>query len=215
MENRTPELTMPTAPEKTPEQIEQEMLQTRESLTTKVNALETQVVGTVQTAADTLTDTVGAVRSLVDTAPAAVTDTVKQAADVVGEKMKEIFDVTSHVQNHPWPSVAVSAGLGFITGLIAFRGGSSGLGLGTAPSAPVAAPAYLNSAPSAPAAPRAPGLFDELISMAGHKLRELAQTALETASQAATQSVRDNVPKLVDAATEAAGTKLNGLTART
>lgn len=210
MENRTPELTMPTAADKSPEQIEQEMLQTRESLTTKVSALENQVVGTVQTAADTISGTVGAVKSLVDTAPAAVTDTVKQAADVVGEKMKEIFDVTGHVQNHPWPSVAVATGLGFVTGLIAFRG-SSGLGLGVAPTAPVAAqPAY--SVPTAPAAPRAPGLFDELIAMAGRKLRELAQTALETASQAATQSVRENVPKLVDAATEAAGTKLNGLT---
>ncbi|WP_439631642.1 DUF883 family protein [Gemmata sp.] len=207
---------MPDAPDKTPEQIEHEMHQTREAMSAKVSALESQVVGTVQTAADTFTDTVGAVRSLVDTAPGAVSDTVKQAADVVGEKMKEIFDISGHVQNHPWPSVAVSAGLGFLTGLIAFRGRSSGLGLGSAPSAPVASayPAYMNSAPSAPAAPRGPGLFDELIAMAGRKVRELAETALETASAAANQSVRDNVPKLVDAATEAAGSKLNGLTAR-
>ena len=37
---------------KTPEQIERDMDQTRESLTEKVTALESQVVGTVQTAAD-------------------------------------------------------------------------------------------------------------------------------------------------------------------
>ena len=50
--------TMPV--DKTPEQIETEMFQTRESLTEKVAALENQVVGTVQNAANTLTDTVDA-----------------------------------------------------------------------------------------------------------------------------------------------------------
>ncbi len=54
MENRTEELTA-ASPVKTPEEIEREMLHTRESLTEKVAALENQVVGTVQTAADTLT----------------------------------------------------------------------------------------------------------------------------------------------------------------
>ena len=54
-----------TGADKTPEQIQAEMNQTRESLTDKVAALENQVVGTVQTAADTLTGTVASVKSLI------------------------------------------------------------------------------------------------------------------------------------------------------
>jgi len=39
---------------RTPEQIQAAMADTRESLTTKVAALENQVVGTAKTAADTI-----------------------------------------------------------------------------------------------------------------------------------------------------------------
>ena len=66
--------------DKTPEQIQDEMAITRESLTGKVAALEYQVVGSVQTAADTLTDTVAAVTASVFTAPETVSDSMKQAA---------------------------------------------------------------------------------------------------------------------------------------
>jgi len=69
--------------EKTPEQIEAEMMQTRESITQKVAALETQVVGTVQTAADTLTGTVEAVKELVTTAPGAVRIARAAALEIV------------------------------------------------------------------------------------------------------------------------------------
>lgn len=205
MDNPTQELTA-TTPEtqKTPEHYEQAMLQTRESLTAKVSALESQVVGTVQTAADTLTGTVGAVKSLMDTAPAAVGDSMKQAATVMSDKIKEVFDVSKQVQNRPWACMAASMGVGFITGLLVFRERSTA----NQGSSPVyaAPPTVTSSAPSA-----ARGLFDDLTSMLGRKVKELAETAIDSASTAANQSVRDNVPKLVDAAAEAAGTRLNGV----
>lgn len=176
--------------EKTPEQIEQEMAQTRESLTGKVAALENQVVGTVQTAADTLNGTVEAVKSFVSAAP----DTVKQAADVVGEKVREIFDISGHVRNHPWASVGTSALIGCITGWLLFRERGSRV------SAPAGAmPAYT---PPPPAAPSPPGVFDELVAMVGRKIREVAETAIDTAGNAVNQTVREEVPKLVDSAAE-------------
>ena len=84
--------------EKTPEDIQQEMLQTRESLTEKVEALEHQVVGTVE-----------AVKSFVTTAPETVSDTVKQAAAAVSESVKETFDITGHIRKHPLAAVGVAA----------------------------------------------------------------------------------------------------------
>jgi len=203
VENRTAELNAITpASETTPEQIEHQMQQTRESMTAKVSALESQVVGTVQTAADTLTGTVDAVKSLMDTAPTAVSDSMKQAAEVVGDKMKEVFDVNGHVRNHPWSSVAVSAGLGFLTGLMVFREKASGASAAAAP------PVYMTP-PAAAATPSAvSGLFNDLLGMLGRKVKELAETAIDSASTAANQNVRETIPKLMDAATEAAGTSL-------
>ena len=89
-------------PNKSPEEIEREMLQTRESITEKVAALESQVVGSVQTAADTLTHTVDAVKSLVSGAPEAVSDSVKQATAAVGDAMRDTFDISAHVRRNPW-----------------------------------------------------------------------------------------------------------------
>jgi ElaB/YqjD/DUF883 family membrane-anchored ribosome-binding protein len=210
VENRTEELNdiAPASP-KTPEQIEQQMLQTRESLTDKVSALESQVVGSVKTAADTLTGTVDAVKSLMDTAPAAVGDSMKQAADAVGDKMKEVFDMSGHVQNHPWKSVAVSAVTGFITGLLVFRDRAAVAG--SAPAAPV----YMATPPAASSPSPVSGLFNDLLAMVGQKVKELAETAIDSASTAANQTVRDSVPKLMDAATESVGARrLNGVTHR-
>lgn len=191
MENR--ELTPMT--DKTPDQIQEEMAQTRESLTEKVAALENQVVGTVQTATDTLTGTVEAVKSFVSTAPGAVSDTVRNAADVVAEKMKEVFDISGHVRNHPWAAVGTSALLGCLTGWLVFRErGSGGAAWATA-----AAPVPGLVPPPAPA-PSGPGVFDEVLAVVGRKLREVTENVLNTATAAVNENIRHGVPKLVDAA---------------
>ena len=186
------------AAEKSPEEIERDMLQTRESLTEKVVALETQVVGTVQTAADTITGTVEAVKSFVSTAPEVVSDTVKQATAAVSETVKETFDITSHVRRHPWAAVGISALLGSIVGCLTARRRDDFTALAAA-SSPVPA------TPPAPAASRLvdekPGVIDEFMDMLGDKAKEMARTALETVSSAIKQHIESDVPKLVDEAT--------------
>lgn len=196
MENRTEELTAAPA-NKTPEQIEREMHQTREALTEKVSALENQVVGTVQTAADTFTGTVESVKSLITTAPGAVSDTVKQAASAMSESMKEAFDISGHVRERPLCSVGVSALLGCVAGWLMTSDSR------TRAATPVSAavPAYTPPATPTPAS-SSPGVFDELFTMLGRKVRELAENVIDTTSAAVNQNVRDNVPKLVDAAAE-------------
>jgi ElaB/YqjD/DUF883 family membrane-anchored ribosome-binding protein len=194
-----------TATDKTPEQIQQEMAQTRESLTGKVAALENQVVGTVQTAADTLTDTVESVKALITTAPGAVGDTVKQAAAAVTESVKNTFDIRSQVREHPWTAVGVSALAGCITGWLV-----SSLTEGAAAAPGVAAPATAYTPATAAASSRSgTGVFDELLSMLGHKLREVAENVVDSATKALNDNVREGVPKLVDAATGLAAERLS------
>ncbi len=195
MENQV--MTIPE--EKTPEQIGAEMLQTRESLTDKVAALENQVLGTVQTAANTLTETVDAVKIFVETAPETVSETVENVVSTVREKVEKTFDISSHVQNHPWSSVGVSVGLGFLAGYLAFPGRKS-----SASSSFEAdrAPSYPTAEPTRPvASPREPGLFDELLGMFGKKVKAMAETAIDSAATALHRNIQEAVPKLVNEAT--------------
>jgi hypothetical protein len=100
------------ATEKTPDEIQRDMLHTRESLTEKVEALENQVVGTVE-----------AVKAFVTTAPETVTDTVKQAAAAVSESVKETFDISAHIRRHP---LAAEKEAGFLISNDCCHGGSLG-----------------------------------------------------------------------------------------
>jgi ElaB/YqjD/DUF883 family membrane-anchored ribosome-binding protein len=186
-----------TAADKSPEEIQHEMSQTREALTEKVAALEHQVVDTVQTAADTLTDTVESVKSIITTAPGAVGDSVKQAAAAVSETMKKTFDISCHVREHPWTAMGVSTLAGCITGWLA-----SSLADGRRSTRP---PSMVTpSMGYTPEAPAKPGVFDELLSMLGKKLREVAENVIESASKSVNETVREGIPKLMGVATEAA-----------
>jgi ElaB/YqjD/DUF883 family membrane-anchored ribosome-binding protein len=183
VEHQAPELTMKPE-EKTPEQIEREMLQTRESITEKVAALENQVLGTAQSVTSAVSDTVEKVKSLVSNAPGAVSDTVKQSLASV----REALDVTGCVRRNPWTSVGTSAAAGFLLGFL--------LG-GRRESHPVAAPAVT---PLASTPPSEPGFFDEIIGQVSREVKRLAQDAIASTSAALKQNISTEVPKLVDSA---------------
>jgi len=177
---------------KTPDEIEREMLETRESITEKVAALENQVVGTLQTAADTVNGTVEAVKSLVTHAPEAVSDSIKQAASTVKDVMKNAFNVSEHVERHPWASVGTATLLGCITGWLVSRvteGPVAGARAVAAPPPPAAAPAY-----------RAPGVFDKVFEMLGDRVKELAETAVNSVSASLKSTIEEKVPTLIDQA---------------
>jgi len=171
---------------KTPEEIEREMFQTRESLTEKVEALEHEVAGTVH-----------AVKSFVTAAPDVVSDTVKQATAAVSESVKETFDITAHVRRHPLAAVGASAMLGCIVSWLVFRDS----GFGTSRMASRMAEASVERPPAPPAAraePSQPGVLDEVFAMLGDRAKELARTALESVSAAVKDSIQTQVPRLVN-----------------
>ncbi|HUR53786.1 MAG TPA: hypothetical protein VMZ71_06625 [Gemmataceae bacterium] len=173
--------------DKTPEEIEREMLQTRESMTEKVTALENQVIGTAHSVTSAVSDTVAKVKSLVSSAPGAVSDTVKQTFAAV----KEQLDITGMVRRNPMASVGVSAGAGFLLGYLL-----SGRRESPNPIAAMQPPVT----PQPSSAPREPGFFDDLLGQVSREVKRLAQDAIASTSAALKQNISTEVPKLIDGA---------------
>lgn len=204
-----------------PELIEQQMHQTRQSLTDKVAALEQQVVGTIQSATSAVHDTVESVKSAVQDTVASVKDTVEGVKDTVegsvssvSEGVMHTLDIRSQVQENPWMMVGGAAAAGFLTGLLVFRGRSSassvlsGLGLMGSPTyaranSPVTAPPMAGPAPQPREPERAsswqtPGWVDELMSMAGQEAKKLGEAALTSVVAAVRQNLDESLPHLIN-----------------
>jgi ElaB/YqjD/DUF883 family membrane-anchored ribosome-binding protein len=99
------------------EVIKHQMLETRASLAEKLETLEQQVVGTVQSATNAVADTVESVKE-------AVQETVEMAKSSVQgtvEAVKETFDISGHVQSHPWVMFGGSVALGYACGCLLRR----------------------------------------------------------------------------------------------
>jgi hypothetical protein len=144
------------------------------------------------------------VKSLISEAPSAVGDTVKQAAAAVGETMKKTFDISGHVREHPLASVGISMLAGGLTGYLLGGGRPQGYADSVPPPLAAAGPALVSGEPRKP-----PGVLDEFLSMIGHKVRQVAENLIDSASEAVNRNVREGVPKLVDAAGEMATERLS------
>ncbi len=215
--------------DKSPDLIEREMEQTRESLTQKVAALENQVLGTIQTATNTLTDTVQTVKETVSTAPAAVRETVQETVAAVKDSVAETFtqvrdsvasfNMSECVRDRPFAALGTSVAAGFVTGLCLFggrrpimaRGTLAPAGNGHAGAVPksVFSPAATSHVES-PHADSPPGLFAGLVGMVGGELQQLARQALSTAVASLKESVNHRVPGLVDGAVQNVTDRLSG-----
>jgi len=84
-------------------ELSRDIDQTKASLVGKLEALESQVVGTVQSATEAVSDTVDAVKDTVAT----VVDKVQSAG--------EIFNIKKQTQQHPWAVFGASVLLGCMT----------------------------------------------------------------------------------------------------
>ncbi len=99
-----------------PEVIRQQIEQTRESLTDKLETLEGQVRQTISSVTSTVEQTVDTVKSRVEDTVHAVTSAVEDTVDSV----KRTFDVPYQVRRHPYlmtgGALAVGAALGYFLG---------------------------------------------------------------------------------------------------
>ena len=172
-------------PAKSSTQIEHDMEKTRESISVKVEALESQVLGTIQTATNTVTDTVDAVKDAVATAPSAVRETIQEIVQVVKESVGSI-SLSEFVRSRPGAVLASSAFTGFLLGYL--TGGRKA-------AAPVQRFAASTAAPT-PAART--GLLAELFDRLGGEARQVGELVLSKALASLKQNVETRVPEVVE-----------------
>lgn len=108
--------------------IRNQMMETRTSLTEKLEALEDKVVSTVQDTTETVTEAVQAVTETVQDTVSNVSESVQDTV----ESVKSTFDLPRQVQNHPWALFGGAVVVGFL-------GGKLFPSLGTVTQAPSAA----------------------------------------------------------------------------
>jgi len=196
VENKPADLTPPE--ERKPEEIEQEMLETRQSLTQKVAALEQAVVGNIHNVTQMVADVKDQVKDTVESVKESVAGTV----DTVKEKLKEALNISSHVRENPWAAVGITAGLGFLAGFL------TGSGTRSIPRrmSEASAPEGMYAVPHAAAREEAGGgwmhglfggVLGDLGGKAARELRVIGERALDTALQSLRQQVETTVPHLV------------------
>jgi ElaB/YqjD/DUF883 family membrane-anchored ribosome-binding protein len=99
------------------EAIREKMEETKNSMANKLEILEQKVVGNVEEVSDVVSDTVQAVKETVETVKEQVEGTAEAVKDVVQEGVQSVrhwFDITQHVQDHPWVVMGCSVGAGFL-----------------------------------------------------------------------------------------------------
>jgi len=90
--------------------IREQMLETRTALTEKLEALQETVVHAVEGTTESVTETVQTVKDAVQDTVANVSDTVQDTVDTV----KSTFDISRHVENHPWAMFGGAVALGYL-----------------------------------------------------------------------------------------------------
>jgi ElaB/YqjD/DUF883 family membrane-anchored ribosome-binding protein len=186
---------MADEPEVKAEVIHQQMEETRSNLQAKLETLEQQVKDTVQEATEAVTDTVATVKETVKETVETVKETVEETVDSV----KETFNLSRHVQEHPWPAFACATAVGFVGTRLALRLMPDR----TAGAAPTAAPTYspisaIASAPSVPSAPSAPeekrsSWWSWLVDHYSEELDKIKGLAVATAGGILREMLTENV----------------------
>jgi len=96
------------------EKIQQQMKETRASLTEKLETLEQKVVGTVENATTAVNETVESIKEKVQDTVTTVQVGVKEGVDSV----KDFLDVPTQVQRRPWLMVGGSVAVGYCLGTL-------------------------------------------------------------------------------------------------
>lgn len=95
------------------EVIREEMEETRASLANKLEALETQVRDTVQSATDTVASAVDGAKEVVSSVSEGAKQVVETVSETV-ENVKESLSVSRYVEQYPWASLGVAVAAGFV-----------------------------------------------------------------------------------------------------
>jgi ElaB/YqjD/DUF883 family membrane-anchored ribosome-binding protein len=199
--------------DESPEMIELQMSETRDSLTEKINALENHVVGTLHNATSSVTDILDSVKNVVP-------DTIAGVQDAVTEQVNTTFNISKHTREKPWPMVGGATALGFITGMLLFRrvyvnpikAGSAESAVSELSPKPVAN-TLQSSTPRASI--KLPGWLDQIVdklaSRMSEEVRKIGELAIDTASASLKQTVETTLPKLLGNVEEQKSSSADGI----
>ena len=173
------------------EVIRTEMEVTRGSLSQKIGELESQVRDTVSEAGHAVEATKEGVKEVV----ASVSDTVTS----VKESLKDTFNLSKHVEDHPWAAFGVAVAVGAV-GAFLLRPSRGFHGSAFAPSAPASPPpsripAYAAAAATASTEPGMIGsILTKLQGLAVHSLTDVVEDLIK---QSAPESWRGGLQDIV------------------
>jgi ElaB/YqjD/DUF883 family membrane-anchored ribosome-binding protein len=89
------------------------MEETRASLANKLEALESQVLETVQSASETVTTAVDGAKEVVSSVSEGAKQVVEKVSETV-ETVKETLSVSHYVERYPWASLGAAVAAGFV-----------------------------------------------------------------------------------------------------
>jgi ElaB/YqjD/DUF883 family membrane-anchored ribosome-binding protein len=170
------------------EVIRDQMDETRASLANKLEALESQVRDTVQSATDTVASAVDGAKEVVSSVSEGAKQVVEKVSETV-ETVKESLSVNHYVEQYPWASLGVAVATGFVVAQLLPRRSTSGV----AQEPPVGAGGYFASAPASPAAPAR----HEESSAWSNALEGIAKTAVSTVEELAVGTLMSVVKDMV------------------
>ncbi len=121
-----------------PDELRQQIDESRHALAEKLHLLEAKVTESVQVATETVTEATAAVVDTVATAKATVAETVNSVQTVFDQTVNSVkntvaesvntvteqFQISRQVQKHPWWSLAASVAAGYCAGQILTRASS-------------------------------------------------------------------------------------------
>lgn len=162
------------------EVIHNQMEETRESLASKLGALESQVRDTVGTASEAVTSTVEGVKDVVET-----------VSETVGS-VTETFNFGKQIEEHPWAAFGAAVACGFVAAQL----------FGPSSTTPSYQPSYRPPAPAAP--PQ-----ESMLSQASHAVSEAVSGATNAAGEAISSAVSGATSAAGDALSSAVSETAN------
>jgi ElaB/YqjD/DUF883 family membrane-anchored ribosome-binding protein len=172
--------------------IRQQMLETRTSLTEKLENLEEQVTTKVKDTTESVVETVETVKDAVESTVQNVSDTVHSTVETV----KDTFDLSHQMEQRPWMMFGGAVLLGFLGGKLLDRlGPPSTNGNGFVPTsyptpAREPAPAYQTSP-----TPAGPGVGSKMLEAMKPALSKLGGLAIGVTTGVIGEMIRDAAPQ--------------------
>jgi ElaB/YqjD/DUF883 family membrane-anchored ribosome-binding protein len=183
-----------------PDVIREQIEDTRSALTEKLETLEGQVRETVQSAKATVEDTI---------------ETVKSSVQHTVDSVKQTFDLSQHVDRHPWAMLGGSFVAGFLLGnYLEGRRQTRPVGLPRmdAYSKPNGGPSPLGSMPPL-AAPAQPSFLNRFLGAFDEEIDQVKGMVIGAAMGVVRDLAKQSLPKLasqIEDVMDSATTKLGG-----